>query len=646
MPPSEHEQEKIERLRRAMYSRAVSDRLKERPRHALGEEEQGVEEDWQNPEEHLAGVRVAPRYIGATRTILWWILILALVFFVAALGFFAYFFTLGSGASSSSSANIDISVTGPPQISSGEPAELQVSVKNMNSIPLELADLVVTYPPGTRSPTDFKTDLPSARISLGTIKAGDTQQGTIPAVFSGESGSRGTVHVELEYRIGGSSAIFVASNDYSFTFKSSAISVSVDGNSETVSGQPVQFTVNVVSNASAPLRDVLLHLDYPFGFKLTSATPAADSDSTWSIGDLSPGQKKSIQLTGSVTGEAGDARVFHMTAGTRVNSASSSIDTVLADNTYQLTVTQPFLGLAISINKETGSTAIVSPSDPVTVVVSYVNNLSTPINDAIIVAKLSGTQIDGSTVRSTDGFYRSGDGVVLWDKTTTQGELAEIPAGGKGTLTFSFQIPEGTVIKGTPSIDISVNAAGKRLAESGVPESLQSAATKKIQIASDLQIAAQGLYYANPFGTSGPMPPQASNETTYALVFTVTNTTSKITGAKLTAHMPPYVRWVGIYSPSSEKVSFDQRESTVTWDLGDIEPGVGLNGVEPRQSAIAIGFTPSTGQIGQSPSLLQNITLTGTDSVTGETVTKTAKDITTNIQGDPGFASANAIVVK
>jgi len=38
-------------------------------------------------------------------------------------------------------------------------------------VPLELADLVVTYPKGTRSPTDFATDLQNQRIPLGVIEA-------------------------------------------------------------------------------------------------------------------------------------------------------------------------------------------------------------------------------------------------------------------------------------------------------------------------------------------------------------------------------------------------------------------------------------------------------------------------------------------
>lgn len=50
MEPSEHEKEKIERLRRAMYSRSLSGMLGERPRHTLEKAQQVVGEDWEQQE--------------------------------------------------------------------------------------------------------------------------------------------------------------------------------------------------------------------------------------------------------------------------------------------------------------------------------------------------------------------------------------------------------------------------------------------------------------------------------------------------------------------------------------------------------------------------------------------------------------------
>ena len=648
MPPSpDQERERIERLRQAMYSRALSDKIKDRPRRTLSDDEAAVPDDFRSPEPGTPGSMVAPRAIGVARKALWWLLVGAVVFFLSAGGFFAYYFTLGGGSTSASASNIDILVSGPPQVQSGEATELLISVTNRNTIPLELADLVLTYPSGTRSAGDFSTEVPSDRIPLGTIQPGETRQGKVPIVFNGTEGVQQNVEVELDYHIAGSNAIFVAQTSYAISFASSPLSISVDGNTETISGQPVQFTVTVVSNTTAPVSDVVVSAQYPFGFKQASANPAPSASGLWELGAFAPGQRKTITILGTLSGEQGDTRIFHFTAGTRATPTATSITTPLADNTFTMAVSKPFLGLAVGVNGASNKNVIVSPGDSVAVSIAWQNNLTTAITNAVIVARLTGISVDGATVKTPTGFYRSADGIVLWDKTT-DGTLANLAPGARGTVSFSFQMPTSEELKSivNPALDISINAAGNRVSQSGVPENLQATVNQKVALASDLQLKAIGLYYSNPFGSSGPLPPKAGTETTYAIVFTVTNTTNKISGGKVTATLPPYVRWVGIYSPSTEKVSFNQLEGTVTWDLDEVEPGVGLGSIPPRQAAIAIGFTPSTSQIGQKPALLQDISFSGTDVATGGPVTRGATDVTTNITSDPGFSTANAEVVK
>jgi hypothetical protein len=672
IPDSPEERQKIERLREAMYSRTLSDQLKARNRRTLDLTREIVGDDFKHSETSLDSSTVAPRGMSVARTALWWVLIAAVVFFLAAAGFFAYYFTLGGGALTASPSNIDIAVSGPPEVQGGGVTQLQVIVTNRNSVPLELSDLIFTYPSGTRSASDFETPLPTDRISLGTIGPGESRQGEVPAVFAGTAGQESDVKVELEYHLEGSNAIFVASSDYGITFGSSPLSIAVDGNSQTISGQPVQFTVTVTSNATDPVKDALLHIDYPFGFTFTSATPKPASPGLWTLGDLNPGDVRSITLQGILTGDPGDQRTFQFEAGTRDSATSTTISTPLASEPYAMDITQSFLGLGISVNGSS-STVTVSPGDSVAVSINYENNLPDAIQNAVVVANLSGVEVDGSTVRSQDGFFRSSDDSLLWDKTTTNGALATIPAGGKGTLKFTFTAPTSAMLKNAknPHIVISLSAAGARQSETGVPQNLQAALSQTIGIASDLELAAQGLYYANPFSSTGPLPPKAGTETTYGIVFTITNTTSDIADAKLTAHLPPYVRWLERWYPAPASVTFNQDDGTITWTIGDIPPGTGINGAAPLQAGIAIGFTPSTSQIGEQPALVQNITLTGVDTAkaaslaaTDPNATTTARvnltvpDLTTNLEQtsqsssgavivpDPGFTPEKATVSK
>lgn len=652
MPPY-HEEEKIQRLKRAMYSRKYADKLGDRERREMEEGKSSVPEDWAH-EERVNAPTLTPLQMvmrppapSRARGILKWVLGAAFVFFLAAIAFFLYYLYFG-GASAISARNIDIVITGPAQIAGGELTDLEITVTNRNREQLELADLVVAYPPGTRLNPGSCSEQ-TCRITLGTIAPGGSQVVKLPAVYAGGAGQHASVSAELEYRLAGSNAIFVASSEYAFVFSSSPITIAVVGNTETVSGQPMQMTVTVSSNADQPIADVLLSASVPFGFKLTSASPQPDSAGLWKLGTISPGETKTITINGVLSGETTDSRVFHFLAGTKA-ATSSAIDAQLADTSLTVGIARPFLAMTFSVNDApSGKSVPVAPGDLVSVAINYQNNLSSEIDNAVVVAKLGGIAIDGTSVHSESGFYRSTDNSVLWDKTTTGGELAAVPAGASGKLTFSFLMPTSEQLKGIqdPVLNISVSAGGQRLGETGVPENLQSTAIQKLVVASDLTLTAQGLYFTDPFGASGPMPPKAENETTYAIAFTITNTTNSIKNAVVTAALPPYVRLVGNhYLPASEKVAFDSNTGLFTWKVGDIAPGAGLGAVPPRQVVIEIGFTPSTSQILTSPPLVQSIKLSGTDASTQAAVTKTAPDVTTNIVGDPGFSSINAKVVK
>jgi hypothetical protein len=684
MEESDFEREKIERLQRAMYSRTYADKLQPKERREMKPPREEAPEDFVRPEPHISGAIVAPTGLTAMRSFLWWMLGIAILFFVAAAAFFLYYFLFGAGSLPASPDNISIAISGPPQIQGGDSTELQIVIENHNRAALQSAELVLSYPDGTRSATDLSANpyscsgpentsdsslaLPQQRICLGDIAAGGTRQGTVSAIFSGIGGQQETIKADLEYRLAGSDAVFVASSNYDLSFGSSPLSISVDGNSETISGQPVQLTVNVASNASSPVKDVLLSADFPFGFKLTSASPLQTSPGFWQLGDLDPGAKTSVTIQGVLTGQSGDDRVFNFTAGTRSTTTVQAIETPLSTIAQHLVISQPFLGLEVSVNGGTASSSstVVAPGETINVSVDYQNNLDTPITDAIIVAKLSGTQFDGTTVHSNDGFYRSSDNSMIWDKTTTQGALASLAPGDKGTVGFSFQAPTSTQLIGatSPHFTISINAAGNRVAGTGVPETLLSSAVQQIAVSSNLEYTVQGLYYSNPFGSTGPLPPKAGQETTYALLFSIQNTTNKITNAVLTATLPPYVRWLNICSPAAQcsngKFSINSLDSTLTWNIGDIAPGTGTDtNAQPEQLLIVIGFTPSTSQIGSVPALLQNISLSGVDDSTGNLqtiplkedvttdltkVSKSSQDLTPGI--DAGFTSNNGTVVQ
>src|SRR3990167_4691496 len=71
--PMPNEEEKVGRLRRAMYSRSLSPKFKDRGRRTLEEDRTDVSEDWDRQEPELEGTIVAPKILFPWRRAAQWL---------------------------------------------------------------------------------------------------------------------------------------------------------------------------------------------------------------------------------------------------------------------------------------------------------------------------------------------------------------------------------------------------------------------------------------------------------------------------------------------------------------------------------------------------------------------------------------------
>lgn len=641
---------KVGRLKSAMYSRQVPPNFGAQKRRTLSPQESSLPRDWGTKKEDAGAPKsmVASAAIRYTRTALWWILGAAVIFFVVSMGIFGWY-VFGGFGTGVRSENIEISVNGPLSIIGGEPTELEIVVTNRNKAALEYADLIITYPAGTRSVSDLTSDLPQQRISLGTIDAGGTRKGTIAAVLIGEGGGVGEITVEVEYQVKGTTAIFVAEKIYDFTYGASPVSISIESDTQVIPGQKVQMIATISANSNTVLRNVLLEMESPFGFTLTNASPAPKENLTWSLGDIRPGDSIKINMEGVLKGQSGDERTFRFAVGTPQEGSPGVIGVPIAQSIRVVRVVQPFIELAFDINgNASANPAVILPGDRVTAALSWRNELATPISNAQFEVTFDGFAIPQESIKTNDGFYSSSNNTIVWNGQTTAGNLNEIGPGESGTLRFEFIAPSelGLVGSRSPSVNIAVNASGNRTDANNVPENLQSSAVRVVRIASTPVASSQGFYHNNPYGVSGPVPPKVNQETAYAILWSIDNSTNPIDGATFSAQLPPYVKWLGGASPSDQDITFDERTNTVTWKVGFLAAGVGESGTQARQVAFQIGFTPSVSQVGQQPALLVNQVFSGTDAFTGTPVYQTLEDVTTHQPNDAGFTADQARVTQ
>lgn len=549
----------------------------------------------------------------------------AVVFFVGAGAFAALMFF--SGDNIVSTRNVLIAIDGPNEIRAGDSLSLNIAITNRNTVPMELTDMVVEFPPGTRSETDIAVALPRIRESIGTIESGRSVSKNVRAVLFGTANTNVDVKVVVEYRVPGSNAIFFSEATYTLPISQSPASIRVDSLREVVSGDEAVFTVTVSSNVSDRLSGMLLVAEFPPGFSFVSSSPSpATGSSVWRLGDIEAGGSRAVTIRGRFAGEDGDERVVNFTAGNQDPRTEDAIAAPLATGDMTVRVAKPFISVALALGGDVVSEYVARRGAPIRGDIRWTNNLPGRVQDVEIVVALSGAILDRNSVSADRGFYRSSDNTITFSKETDP-RLADVAPGGSGVSSFSFaSLPAATPGFRNPEMDVQVTVRARRISEANVPENLSSTASAQVLVSTDLALGARLS------AESGPIPPKADTETIYTIEWTVTNSANAVANATVTASLPSYVRWIGA---SGGQVSYNPVGGGITWNIGDIPAD------ESRTVTLRVGLTPSLSQVNQTPAILTNQRVYGVDRFTRSQIERTAP----NIDTATGTTSAQGAVV-
>src|SRR3989344_1374693 len=309
-----------------------------------------VEGKWQTPEldEILKYERVAPEIHPLMKKIF----IFALLFFVATVGVATFIFT--GGANFISSKNVDINVLGPTIISAGEILELGVSISNTNNADLELANLSIQYPQGSRNPDNTAEPLTYTKNELGAVRAGGEIARSVRLVLLGSPGEIKEIKFSIEYKVKGSNATFYKDKIFEVVIGNTPITLEVESPSSIISGDSFETVVSITLNSPEVLKGVVLKAEYPYGYSISNATPEPIADDNiWSLGDLSPGSKKPITIRGRLVGENEEERTFRFYVGVSDgNGADTNLKFVLVSNLNTVAIDRPYVGLNIAFNGE------------------------------------------------------------------------------------------------------------------------------------------------------------------------------------------------------------------------------------------------------------------------------------------------------
>ncbi len=465
-------------------------------------------------------------------------------------------------------------------------------------------------------------DANSVVVPLGDIAAHTDGHMSVPGRFYAASGTQATVTAELRYWQSGRTAPSVAVARTWTVFAANRLALSFSSEADAVYGRPTTMTFGYENGSAETLRNVVLRVEPPTGYRLLNVTPPSSRPLEWRLGDLQPGDKGNVSATGWLFESAGAAPAFTATATTSEQGRELVLESVRANADIRSTgfhleqdIVQPAQGNA------------ALPGSDIVVNLHYTNGGTTALRDLRL--SLLPTPALGATLEPAE---------LSWDNRTSP-ELASVQPGGSGSLTAVIHLPQdlpADAVGESGHPEIPLRATAEYLLEGDSRPVRADTAETAIPVTTNLSVSAAAFYWT-PDGEQlgiGPLPPRVSQTTSYRLILSVRNTTSEVRDTVVEAELPPGVTWTGRTAVTAgSSIDYLPTVRRLRWTLGEVQAFTDNLELRPAAS-IELNLTPDSGMAGQPAELLGGITVTGRDISTGTQLRNYAPAVTTDLTRD------------
>lgn len=633
------DQAELEEMRKRLYERGGEPRATTRV-HLTPEETAPIAREWQAPVVPAKAPLTPPPVrempvppIKKRRTYRSIILLGALAMFLLVLGVTGLYMFLGNNQISNE--NINVSISGPITVGGGETLPLEIKVENKNTVSIEGAVLIVNLPPGTKTTEENPRDMLEERISIGSIGAGEVITTPLNAVVFGEENQDRQVKATIEYRLVGSNGTFYKESEpFNFKINSAPVVIRVNTLKKVSAGQEVEVELAVQSNASAPLKDILVQADYPNNFDFSRSEPnPMYRESAWLLDEIKPEETKTIKIRGAIIGQQAEEFQIKFSAGTPKPDNQFEIGSILAVANADFVIEQPFINVGLSVNGTESEIVTTKTGNQTNVTVHVRNTLTDTLYDMAVEVKVAGNVLVRDRVNVQRGYYDSVKDVIRFDPSGDS-SLSEVSPGD--TKSFSFSLDPGDQTN-TPSFNLTANAYARRVSEAQATEQLVGTAKTEVKFTSAVRIDRELGRDNGGFPESGPFPPVADLATTYTVTLIAGAGGNDVTGATIATALPQYVSWQN-QSSGDGSVSFNPVSKEVVWSIGDIEAG------KEKQMKFQVSLLPSQTQIGTAPAILAASRFRATDRFTGDVVRADAAPLSTELSTEAGFEKGNGII--
>jgi hypothetical protein len=564
----------------------------------------------------------------------WWHIIILVFLISAGIAAFALI-----RRASFSSDDVHITLEGLEAIASGQEVSIRASLENSTSVMLTNVQVTLDFPASLETVEGKRF----AILRWDEVGAQGRVSGAVTAIGQG-TGESGVIRARVEYSPEGLRGRFVTSKEFSVLPEALPVTSVFDIPSSAVPGQEIDGSLHIVPQENLAFPVLFIELHTPEDFILRETSPALDNNNRWRLEEIEKGREYVFRFRGIVRGDVGEGKIFSVA----LQREQAGRFVALAEP--QATLRLGNAPLDITQNISTSYEGIALPGENIVTTIAYENKSTVAISDARIELTLDGSPFDFSSMSSGSALWDARTHILTWNRSVLPA-LDELAPGAKGSVTFSISLKKNPEPQNTRDINQTIrfrariSSPQRSLAFGGA--SLEDEDIQTLRVASAFSLNTQ-VYFRAPqeyssWTNGGSIPPQAGAQTTYTVVWTVRNGTNQVRGTRVEGVLPPYVTWTGLYDPTDGSLSYNESVHTLTWELGDLPPGVG-NISSARHISFQIQLTPQNEHKGLIIPLIEEATLSGIDSFTNISLDFNTQSIDTSLPDDATISSIQGTV--
>lgn len=546
-----------------------------------------------------------------------------------------------------SKEKVDVRIVAPAEVSSGEEVEIAVYYQNNNRVALKDAKIIIDYPRGTYSVDG--NELTQETVELGKIPPKMKGIKDFKIRLVGEKGGIRSLAVKFNYQPANINSRFENLASFKINISSVLVGLYLTVPQKAINGEEVFYTLDYLNNSDKDFSDFKIELDYPLGFSFKAAEPLPTEDNNiWQLKELKKGERGTISIVGILEGIEAENKTLLASIGGIKNGKFLKYSQTSAVTQIS---SSPLL-VIVSLNKEEEEIN-VSSGEELNYKIDFKNNTDIALSQLILKAYLQGEMFDFKTLKLSErGFFDSLNNVITWSAAGVP-SLALLSPGESGEVSFSLSTRKDFPIDDFNDKNFQLYLRAE-LETLNVPLqfNLERLKVEKIlssNINSKVVLQAKGYYKETTTNIEnfGPIPPKVHQITTYTIHWQVTNTSNDLENVRVTAVLPQGIEWQDVYTALNKdtQLEYNERTKQIVWEVGKVPAATGFL-IPAHELIFQIALRPSITQIGTMPVLIDESSLEGKDTFTGEILESFSPAIATNLPDDLSISKKEGWVVE